>query len=133
MIDGLEILESDFGQRQTVERLLATLDAGGMSVFAHIDHAAAAAQAGLELRPTDLFLVGTPEGGTPLMLAGQTIGIDLPLHILIWTDRQGWTHIAFNDPRWLVRRHELGSAIHERASLLYDRLGKIVAQTGSPD
>jgi len=36
-----------------------------MTVFAHIDHAAGAAEVGSSLRPTDLLLFGNAKGGMP--------------------------------------------------------------------
>jgi hypothetical protein len=48
--------------------------------------AAGAAVVGLPLRPTDLLIFGAAKGGTPLMQAAQTIGIDLPLKALVWQD-----------------------------------------------
>ena len=53
-----------------------------MTVFARIDHAAGAAEAGLDLRPTEVIIFGNARGGTPLMQASQTTGIDLPLRRL---------------------------------------------------
>jgi uncharacterized protein (DUF302 family) len=47
-----------------------------MNVFARIDHAAAAAEVGLTLRPTELIIFGNARGGTPLMQPNQTVGID---------------------------------------------------------
>jgi uncharacterized protein (DUF302 family) len=35
----------------------------------------------------------------------QTIGIDLPLKILIWQDEVGNTWLSYNDPSWLAKRH----------------------------
>jgi uncharacterized protein (DUF302 family) len=45
-----------------------------------------AAKAGMEMRPTKLFIFGNPKGGTPVMLAAPSIAIDLPLKILIWEE-----------------------------------------------
>jgi uncharacterized protein (DUF302 family) len=56
-------------------------------VFAHVDHAAGAAEVGLPLRATDLLTFGNSKGGTPLMQLDQTMGIDLPLKVLIWQDQ----------------------------------------------
>ena len=39
------------------------------------------------------------------MQAAQTIGIDLPLKALVWRDAAGATHVGYNDPHWLARRH----------------------------
>jgi uncharacterized protein (DUF302 family) len=55
-------------------------------VFARIDHAAGAAEVGLPLAPTDLIIFGNARGGTPLMRSVQTVGIDVPLKILVWQD-----------------------------------------------
>jgi uncharacterized protein (DUF302 family) len=59
----------------------------------------------MSLRPTDLLIFGNAKGGTPLMQAGQTIGIDLPLKILVWQDAAGQTWLSYNDPHWLAKRH----------------------------
>ena len=103
--DGLITLQSEHEPRETVQRLEAAVKAKGMTVFAHIDHAAAAAEVGLTLRPTDLLIFGSPKGGTPLMQSVQTIGIDLPLKALVWQDDKGTTWLSYNDMAWLVQRH----------------------------
>jgi uncharacterized protein (DUF302 family) len=69
-----------------------------------------AAEAGLTLRPTEVVLFGNPRGGTPLMQASQTIGIDLPLKALVWQDTTGTTWLSYNEPEWMARRHKLGGA-----------------------
>ncbi len=81
-----------------------------MKVFARIDHAAGATEAGLELRPTELIIFGNARGGTPLMQASQTAGIDLPLKVLVWQDATGKTQVSYNEPSWIVQRHERRNA-----------------------
>ena len=56
--DGLITISSAFGPEETVARLEAEIRANGMTVFARIDHAAGAAEAGLPLRRTDLVIFG---------------------------------------------------------------------------
>ena len=90
-----------------MHRLEAEIRAKGMSVFARVDHAAGAAEAGLELRPTELIIFGNARGGTPLMQASQTAGIDLPLKVLVWQDAAGKTWLSYNEPSWIVQRHGL--------------------------
>ena len=108
--DGLITTRSSFGPEETMKRLEAEVKAKGMIVFAHIDHAAGATAAGMQLRPTDLLIFGAAKGGTPLMQSVQTIGIDLPLKALIWQDEAGTTHLSYNDPAYLAHRHELGDS-----------------------
>jgi uncharacterized protein (DUF302 family) len=107
-MEGLTTIASRFGPKETMDRLEAEMRAKGMTVFARIDHAAGAAEAGLELRPTELIIFGNARGGTPLMEASQTTGIDLPLKALVWQDAAGETWISYNEPSWIVRRHGLG-------------------------
>ncbi|MDB6102122.1 MAG: hypothetical protein JWO52_2121 [Gammaproteobacteria bacterium] len=90
-----------------MNRFEAEVRAKGMTVFAHIDHAAAAAAAGLSLRPTELLIFGNARGVTPLIELVQTIGIDLPLKALVWQDASGITWLSYNDPKWLVKRYRL--------------------------
>jgi uncharacterized protein (DUF302 family) len=110
-VDGLTTVRSSFGPKETMNRLAAEVKAKGMTVFARIDHAAGAADVGLPLRPTEVLLFGNPKGGTPLMQAVQTIGIDLPLKALVWQDGSDTTWVSYNDARWLAQRHGLGHGV----------------------
>ena len=105
---GLVSIQSGNSVKVTIDRLEAMLKNKGITVFARIDHAAAAAAVGMPLRPTELLIFGDPRAGTPLMQADQTIGIDLPLKALVWEDASGATWISYNDPVWLAQRHALG-------------------------
>jgi len=107
-IEGLTTVASSFSPKETMDRLEAEIRAKGMSVFARVDHAAGATEAGLELRPTNLIIFGNARGGTPLMQASQTAGIDLPLKVLVWQDAAGKTWLSYNEPSWIVQRHGLG-------------------------
>ena len=107
-VDGLTTLPSSRGPKETMNRLEAEVKAKGMTVFARIDHAAGAASSGLSLRPTELLIFGNAKAGTPLMRSVQTMGIDLPLKVLVWQDASGRTWLSYNDPSWLAKRHGLG-------------------------
>jgi uncharacterized protein (DUF302 family) len=108
--DGLITLASRYPARDTMDRLLAALAKRNMTVFARIDHAAGAASAGLELRPTEVVIFGNPKGGTALMQDRQSAGIDLPLKALVWEDADGKVLLGYNDPAWIAQRHGLGAA-----------------------
>ena len=107
---GLITARSAFGPEETMKRLEAEVRSKGLTVFAHVDHAAGAKEVGLPLRPTDLLIFGNAKGGTPLMQAQQTVGIDLPLKALVWQDASGATFLSYNDPHFLVQRHGLDDA-----------------------
>lgn len=123
--DGLISLRSNVGPRQTADRLKAELQASGLTLFAQIDHAAGAASAGLALRPTELFVFGNAKGGTPLMQATQTIGIDLPLKALVWEDEAGVCWFSYNEPAWLADRHGVAEATKQVTANMTTLLGAI--------
>src|ERR1700761_9089023 len=102
---GLVTIKSSNGPEETMNRFEAEVRGRGMTVFAHIDHAAGAAAAGLSLRPTEVLIFGNAKVGTPLMEAAQTIGIDLPLKVLVWRDESGTTWLSYDDPAWIAERH----------------------------
>jgi uncharacterized protein (DUF302 family) len=131
-IDGLTTLRSSFGPADTINRLEAAVKAKGMTVFARIDHAAGASGVGLPLRPTEVMIFGNARGGTPLMQAMQTIGIDLPLKALVWQDATGVTWLSYNDPSWIAKRHGLGGEVEPALNAMTAALAGVAKMaTGS--
>ena len=132
-VDGLMTIRSSHGPKDTMDRLEAAVKAKGLTVFARIDHAAGAAAVGLSLRPTELLIFGNAKGGTPLMEATQSIGIDLPLKALVWQDGSGNTWLSYNDPGWLANRHGLGHDVDATVTALTAALDVLArAATKSP-
>ena len=103
----LVTLLSAHGVTETVERLKALLAEKGIELFAHVDHAAGARQVGLPLRPTQVLIFGNPRAGTPLMQSRQTIGLDLPLRILVWEDDRAKTWLTYRRLEFLAQLHGL--------------------------
>lgn len=103
---GLVVIDSANTMADTEQRLTAAFDTAGLQVAARIDHAANARSVGLDLAPTVLFIFGSPNTGTGLMELERTVGIDLPLKILVWDDK-GKIKIAYNDITYIARRHGL--------------------------
>jgi uncharacterized protein (DUF302 family) len=102
---GIAKVPSPRNTAKTVERFEAILKEKGIHLFARVDHAEGAAKVKLALRPTALLIFGNPQVGTPLMQSQQTIGIDLPLRVLVFEDEKGKTWVAYNDPAYLAKRH----------------------------
>jgi uncharacterized protein (DUF302 family) len=90
----------------TAAKLTAMISAKGMKLFAVIDQAAEARQAGLTLRETTLVLFGSPQAGTPVMAASPLSALDLPLKVLIWAD-EGQTKVSYYAPAALAASHRL--------------------------
>jgi uncharacterized protein (DUF302 family) len=130
--DGLITIESRHGPEETMNRFEAEVRARGMTVFAHIDHAAGAAAVGLPLRPTELLIFGNAKTGTALMQSTQTLGIDLPLKALVWQAPSGTTWLSYNDPAFLVRRHELDGADNATVNAMAAALKAIASKATTP-
>lgn len=99
-------IDSPHNFADTVQRVEKAAEARGLVVFAKIDHAAAAQNAGLALRPTQVLVFGNPKSGTPLMQQQPSVAIDLPLKALIWQGDDGKVKIAVNAAD-LYKRHGL--------------------------
>ncbi len=108
---------------ETIDRLEQIVKSKGMTIFARINHAAAALAVGLEMRPTELLIFGDPRAGTGLMNSCPLLAIDLPLKALSREDENGQVWLAYNSPAYLQKRHGLeetpfqglGSLIDEAA------------------
>jgi uncharacterized protein (DUF302 family) len=91
---------------ETLAALLAAIERHGLTVFARIDHAAAAREAGMELPAEEVVIFGNPRAGTPLMVDDPQIGIELPLRMLVWSDEEG-VALGYRDPRGLAALYQV--------------------------
>jgi uncharacterized protein (DUF302 family) len=105
--NGIVSKPSNHSVDETVEKLKNILRSKGVTLFALVDHGGEAEKVGMKMRSTKLLIFGSPQAGTPLMLAAPSIAIDLPLKILIWEDGQGKVWLSYNSPEYLKERHGL--------------------------
>ena len=103
--NGIVCKKSKHSVDETVEKLKATLQAKGVTLFALVDHSGEAQKVGLTMPPTKLLIFGSPKGGTPIMLASPSVAIDLPLKILVAQDKDGTVNVCYNAPEYLQQRH----------------------------
>jgi uncharacterized protein (DUF302 family) len=117
--DGLIKKPSQFSVNETADRMEKILDSKApISLMARVDHHANAQSVDLELGPMVLLIFGNPKLGTQLMQENPTTGIDLPMKLLVWEDAQGKVWVAYNDPKYLAKRHGLknNDAVIEKMS-----------------
>jgi len=115
----------------TVDRLIAALGRRGITIFARIDHAAGARQAGLELADEELVIFGDPRVGTLLMQRDAAVGYELPLRLLIW-DANGQTMIGYRRPTALRDDFAVADQL-EVLRRIENLLGQIIAETSRAD
>jgi uncharacterized protein (DUF302 family) len=95
---------------ETVARLLAEIEARGMTRFTTIDHSGEARTNGLELPETRLVIFGNPQIGTRIMQAVPLAGLDLPLKVLVREDRNR-TCVSYTAPAELAARYKLSDEL----------------------
>jgi uncharacterized protein (DUF302 family) len=102
------VKQSASGYGETVVRLINAIEGRGLTVFARIDHAAAAREVGLELPDEEVVLCGNPRVGTLLMQSDPRVGVDLPLKMLVWAHADA-TLVGYRDPRELGGAYDIGA------------------------
>ncbi|WP_165728666.1 DUF302 domain-containing protein [Pseudoalteromonas sp. 31A1] len=110
-VEWLISVKSPLSAKATMDKFENLAKQKGLNIFARIDHAAGAKKVDKELNPTEVLIFGNPKGGTPLMQCAQTIGIDLPLKALVWEDAQSQVWLSYNDPTYIVARHNVPNCL----------------------
>jgi uncharacterized protein (DUF302 family) len=105
--NGIISQSSPYSVTETIDRLVAILQAKGITIFARIDQKVEAEKVGLTMLPTQLLLFGNPKAGTPLMVAEPTIALDLPLKVLAWESASGEVWLSYNDTNYILTRQSL--------------------------
>jgi len=105
--NGMISKKSHFSVKETLDKLEAVLKKKGIGVALRWSHDAKAKGVGIPLRPTELLIFGNPKLGSHMFTANQTAGIDLPLKALAWKDDKGQVWLTYNDPAYIVKRHNI--------------------------
>ncbi len=98
------VKQSRYSYSDTIERLSKAIVDAGNTIFATIDQAQAATNAGLTLRPTSLIIFGNPKGGTPLMDAFPLVALELPLKLLVW-EQDGTVNVAYQQMSEIAKQY----------------------------
>ena len=96
-------IDSRYDFAATVTALETAIQEKGMTLFARIDHQAAAKEAGLDMQPATVLIYGSPKAGTPLMQKDPTLALQLPLKVLI-TENDGKVQVLLNSAEQVVAR-----------------------------
>ena len=133
--DGLVTKPSKYSVKETIDKFEAAVNAqagGGWVVFDRIDHAAAAKNAGLAMRPRTVIIFGNPKAGTLPMTKSATLAIDLPMKALVWQDDQDRVWLTYNtseyNAKYVFPRHGL-AASDDATKVLESFLNKLSDQS----
>ncbi|MEP0264234.1 DUF302 domain-containing protein [Dokdonia sp.] len=103
--DQLITKKSPHTADETFTKLQEVVTSKGLHVMAIVPHDKGAASVDLELRPTRVLIFGNPKVGTLFMQSNQSIGIDLPLKVLVHEDENGAVFVSYLDASFLAERH----------------------------
>jgi uncharacterized protein (DUF302 family) len=104
---GIASVRSPYSVDNTLSRFKTFVESKGLTLFAHIDHAAGARKVGLQMQEAHVLIFGHPKAGTPLMVARPLVALDLPLKVLIWEDTDDAVWVSYNTTDFLIQRHQI--------------------------
>ncbi len=111
---GLKTFKSQNNFEDTYAELKSAVEKNHqIKIVAEINHAENARNAGLKLRPTILLIFGNPKLGTALMQESQSSAIDLPQKMLVYETETSEIFVAYNDPLYLAKRHNINESREE--------------------
>jgi len=101
------IKESHCSVDTTVKNLKNIIKNRGLAIFATINHQGNAKMVHMKLNESKMVIFGKAELGTALMQQDMTVGLDLPLRVLVYRDNDGKVKMAYRDGAWLAQHHIL--------------------------
>lgn len=104
---GMISKKSNYSVKVTLDRLENVLRKKGITIVTRWDHQHGAENALIPLRPTELLIFGNPKLGSHFFTSNQTAGIDLPMKVLAWKDKNGQVWLTYNDPAYIASRHSI--------------------------
>ena len=103
----LKTVESENNHSATVAKLEKLIVDQGLTHFNTIDHRANARKVDMNLKPETVVVFGNPKMGTVLMNCNPSMGLDLPLRMLITTNYEGKTSITYTNPEYWSLKHNI--------------------------
>ena len=92
---------------KTMDKLQNIVNKKSFTVFAVINHQKGADKVRMKMPPSQEIIFGNPKMGTTLMLDNMQAGLDLPIRVLVYQDKNLKTKIAYRDGTWLSDEHNL--------------------------
>ena len=103
----LETVVSENSHSESVNKLKKIIEEQQLTLFETIDHKANATAVKMNLKPETVVVFGNPKMGTVLMNCNPTMGLDLPLRILVSTDYAGITTFTYTNPEYWSLKHNV--------------------------
>ena len=122
------IKQSECSVDSTIKNIENIVRKKGLGVFAIINHKGNAESVGMKLRESKEIIFGNPKIGTALMQQDMTVGLDLPIRILVYKDKDGSVKIAYRNGEWLREHHIIDAP--KKIETINKALEKITTKAG---
>ena len=103
----LETVTSQNSQKVSVTKLKKLIKEEDLTLFETLDHQANAKAVNMDLKPETVVVFGNPKMGTVLMNCNPSMGLDLPLRILVSTNYEGITTFTYTNPEYWSLKHNI--------------------------
>jgi len=103
----LETVQSQNSHEASVAKLKKLIKDEDLTLFETIDHKANATKVKMNLKPETVVVFGNPKMGTVLMNCNPSMGLDLPLRILVSTNYEGLTSFTYTNPEYWSLKHNI--------------------------
>ena len=123
------IKQSSCNVNTTIKNIKNIAKKKKLSIFTIIDHKKNAELAGMHLNESKMIIFGNPHVGTTLMLEDMTVGLDLPIRILVYRDTCGKVKMAYRNGAWLDKMHILSSS--KEINMINTMMDKITTKAGT--
>jgi len=114
MANNIIIKKSCVDVTTTANNIKNIVTKKGLNVFALINHSGNAKMVDMKLNESKMVIFGNAKLGTALMQQDMTVGLDLPLRILVYKDTDGEVKMAYRDGSWLASKHILNAPKKEK-------------------
>jgi len=119
-------VNSQYSHQETVSKISDFLKSKKLNIFTTIDHHINAEKVGLSLKPTTVLIFGNPKVGTRFMRQNQEVGLDLPMKVLIFTDENKKTYVAYRKAKKIMKRQrvKIGKKLNLKISGVFSGIEK---------
>jgi len=100
----ITVRQSPYSVADTAKRIQQLIEKKGAKVFATINQAQQAKDAGTKLPPTMVIIFGNPAAGSPQMQAHPVLAMAMPMRVTIWQDKSGQVWVGYPDIEKLAKR-----------------------------
>jgi uncharacterized protein (DUF302 family) len=103
----IETIPSQNSVEKTTQKLIDEIKKEGLVYYETFDHSAKAKGVNLRLPAKRVIMFGNPNFATTLMKCNASMGLDLPLRILVSSTYEGEVTMSYTNPEYWSLKHNI--------------------------